>query len=283
MDLKFILNEYILIWNLLFKRSLSKELNDKKQKIWMNYKKEYNELYNEKISILKDPINYIPTDDTIYNIIKEDEVYIDIYEYCTKYKLNLSKYWDINKKNIVSEIKEITKIDIGCYNILLIDPRFNFIEYLKNSDKQICYGKESTTLDTIIDIVYNILKKEILNIISDKEYIKTIDLVLELLIKNELKTRLTGKSNYYYDIKNNFIKKEIYPYLLIYLGIKLEDFDNFFRRDNVLFDSRFYDDFYYPEDLKNYNIYNFIKFCYNKINNNYYINNNLNIRIEEVI
>ena len=52
MNIKFILNEYILIWNLLFRQSISKELNSRKQKIWLNYKKEYNDLYGENKKIL---------------------------------------------------------------------------------------------------------------------------------------------------------------------------------------------------------------------------------------
>ena len=40
MNLKFAVNDYVLIWNLLFQASVSEEIHKLKQKIWFNYKKE---------------------------------------------------------------------------------------------------------------------------------------------------------------------------------------------------------------------------------------------------
>ena len=42
MELKFITNDYVLAWNLLFQPSYTTELNNIKQKLWDNYKIEYN-------------------------------------------------------------------------------------------------------------------------------------------------------------------------------------------------------------------------------------------------
>ena len=77
MNLKFVVNDYVLIWNLLFQASISENLYNLKQKIWVNYKKQYNETFKDNLKILKDPKNFIPDDDTIYNIVNINRI-IDI-------------------------------------------------------------------------------------------------------------------------------------------------------------------------------------------------------------
>ena len=71
MNLKFMVNDYVLIWNLYFKHPLVKEFINLKQKLWLNYKKEYNNTYRDKELMLKDPKNFIPNDDSVYNIVLE--------------------------------------------------------------------------------------------------------------------------------------------------------------------------------------------------------------------
>ena len=44
MELKFIINDYVLIWNLLFQPSYNDDINKLKMKLWTEYKKEYNDL-----------------------------------------------------------------------------------------------------------------------------------------------------------------------------------------------------------------------------------------------
>ena len=58
MNLKFVVNDYVLIWNLLFQASISENIHKLKQKIWINYKKEYNKTFNDNVSILKDYKNF---------------------------------------------------------------------------------------------------------------------------------------------------------------------------------------------------------------------------------
>ena len=48
MNLKFVINESVLIWYLLFHQSISKEMNVYKQKVWKNYCSEYKDLQKEK-------------------------------------------------------------------------------------------------------------------------------------------------------------------------------------------------------------------------------------------
>ena len=47
MNLKFVVNDYVLIWNLLFQASISERIHTVKQKIWLNYQKEYNETFRD--------------------------------------------------------------------------------------------------------------------------------------------------------------------------------------------------------------------------------------------
>ena len=264
MNIKFILNEYILIWNLLFRQSISKELNSRKQKIWLNYKKEYNDLYGENKKILKDPKNYIPDDDTIYNIIKEQDVYESIYKYTDKYRLSLIAVWNEQKKNLVKEIKSILKMNLEQYSVYLVDPRLNITDSDRSEEtenKAICYGmKKTNKKELLIDLIYKIVLKELYD--YNKEYQDITEAVLELCILNELATRIIGKS-YYLKGKGslNFLKKQIYPYFLMYLGVKQEDMINFMRRDGILFDIKNYP---YQEELKEMELYDFIDFCIKK-------------------
>ena len=69
MNLNFIINDYILIWNVLFQASVSEPIYKLKQKLWDTYKEQYNNTYKDRVAILNDVKNYIPNDDTIYNII----------------------------------------------------------------------------------------------------------------------------------------------------------------------------------------------------------------------
>ena len=58
MNTKFIVNDYAIIWNLLFQASISESIYKLKQKLWDAYKAEYNETYNDKEAILKDIKNF---------------------------------------------------------------------------------------------------------------------------------------------------------------------------------------------------------------------------------
>lgn len=266
MNLKFVLNEYILIWNLLFKKSFSKEFNQCKQKIWLNYQKEYNDLQNEEVSILEDPKNYIPDDDTIYNRVKEEDIYFDLYKFTEKYKKDMNRIFDIYLKKIIKEFKNIIKTSFE-YDVLLVDPRLNLVDYIENEEnKIICYGKGRASIDTIMDIIYNILKKEAFYRLNGQiKNEKVVDAVIDLAINNELKMRVTD-NDYLLDTSEGKLKPKIYPYFLDYLKGNQGDY-HFDRMD----------------------FFDFIQFCDRKldlyVNNNYsYANySNANNKIEELI
>lgn len=266
MNLKFILNEYILIWNLLFKKSLSKELNKCKQKIWVNYKNAYNALQNEEINILEDPKNYIPDDDTIYNLVREDEVYIELYKHTEKYKMELSMIFDTYFKKIIREFKNIVKIDTLEYDVFLVDPRLNLVDYIENDENNIiCYGKGCASIDTIMDIIYTIMKKEVFyRLDGEIRNEKIVDAALDLAINNELRMRLTD-DDYLLDTSFGKLKPKIYPYFLDYLKGNSGE-----------------------EHLDEMDFFDFIKFCDRRLERyvraNYSItSNNTNDRIEELI
>ena len=71
MDTKFVINDYVLVWNLLFGASISESVHKLKQKLWDTYRIEYNNVFNDKNQIMKDYKNFIPDNDTIYNIVME--------------------------------------------------------------------------------------------------------------------------------------------------------------------------------------------------------------------
>ena len=103
MNLKFDVNDYILIWNLLFQASISENVHRLKQKIWVNYKREYNQTFRDNSLILKDPKNFIPNDDTVYNIMLENKEYEKIKKQTERFRVEILKAWDENKKKAISE------------------------------------------------------------------------------------------------------------------------------------------------------------------------------------
>ena len=75
MHTNFIVNDYALVWIMLFQTSISESMYNLKQKIWNTYKNEYNASFNDKELKLKDYKNFIPNNDTVYNIIFEMKNY----------------------------------------------------------------------------------------------------------------------------------------------------------------------------------------------------------------
>ena len=52
MNTNFVVNDYVLIWNLLFRASISETIYKLKQKIWDTYKNEYNAIFRDKSQIM---------------------------------------------------------------------------------------------------------------------------------------------------------------------------------------------------------------------------------------
>ena len=109
----------------------------------------------------------------------------------------------------------------------------------------------------MVELIFQILKKEFID--YKVEYKEIVEAVLELAILNELPTRLTGRSYYLTgEATLNYLKRQIYPYWLMYLGADKEEMMNFMMRDKIAFDV---DKYPYEKELKKKNILQFIDFC----------------------
>lgn len=263
MNLKFVVNDYVLIWNLLFQASINERIHKLKQKLWINYKQEYNATYRDKEGMLKDPKNFIPNDDGIYNIMLETKEYDRIKKNTEKYRNQVLKIWDDNKKETNKILKAITKIDWKPYEVLVVSDQLDIMDTTTPKDAKIntiVLGKKvtvDTSLKLLVELIFRILKKELQD--YKVEYKEIVDAVIELAILNEYPTRLTGRSHYLTgDPTLNYLKRQIYPYWLMYLGTDKEEMMNLMMRDKIAFDI---DKYPYEKELKKKDLLEFIDFC----------------------
>ena len=258
MNTKFIVNDYLLIWCLLFQASISEDMYKLKQKLWKTYKEEYNITYKDKIDIVKDYKNFIPDNDTIYNIILDNKDYEKVKKQAEKYRIEIMKLWDNNSKYTTNLIKKIIRMDIPEYTFFVINKDFNTIEQPINGS--IILGKEINK-EKKLNIIYEILMHVVLNNLKkykeeDHNFKKAI---VELAILNEYATMINKKSYY---ISGNprllSLKRWIYPYWLMYLGVPENDLYTYMMRDKIAYDA---DKYEYNKDLKKLNLEEFIDYC----------------------
>ena len=260
MNFKFFVNDYVLICILLFQQSTNEASYKLKQKLWNTYKKEYNEAYKDKKEILKDAKNFIPKDDTIYNIILENKGYEIMLNHAEKYRNNIMKLWDNNKKSINKEFKNIIRKDISEYKIYVADDNLDLIDISKEN-KFIMLGKKDLDKDLIYKLLLTILSSEIE--IEEKDQYGIKQSIIELAILNELETRIEKKSKYLSgtpELSN--IKRMLYPYWLMYLGIEKDDLLHYMMRDKIAFEI---DNYQYSTKLSKLNLEEFISFIVRNI------------------
>ncbi len=263
MNLNFTLNDYVLIWNLLFKASISSNVQSFKQKLWKNYRHSYNELYKEEEYILKDPKNYIPDDDKIFDMVKNSDMYQKVKIETEKYRLELLHTWDALKKEISSNLKDIIRFDIKLYHVLVVDNKLDVIGMTIPKGRKvntITWGNrkdsENYTL-AIINIIGHILRKELST--YQIEYKDIVDAIIELAIDNELTSRILNKSVYLSgDNSLKFLKKQLYPYFLMYLGYSKEEILNRMLKDKIIFEL---DKYTFERQLATVDLKTFIDFC----------------------
>ena len=264
MNLKFVVNEYILIWYLLFQQSISTDLNKYKQKLWNNFKKEYNALEKEKKLILKDPKNYIPDNDIIYELVRDFDGYDTILRQTENYKMKILKIWDQYKTKVNKNLSDILRFEFKPYHTLLINPMLNIIDLSADKENKIntiVYGKRLNNFDVqdLLEMIYIVLKKELKDF--NKENQEIVDAIIEFAVLNELGTRLTGKSCYLVgNSELQLVKRQIYPYFLMYLGVDRDDLITYMRRDGIIFDSKNYTN---EVQLRKIDLKDFINFCIN--------------------
>ena len=263
MNLNFVLNDYVLIWNLLFSASISSNIQGFKQKLWKNYRHSYNDLYKEEEHILKDPKNYIPDDDTIFDMVKNSETYQEIREETEKYRLELLHTWDKIKKDLNKNLKEILKFDIKLYHVLVVDKKLDVIGMKIPKSRRvntITWGNrkdsDNYTL-AIINIIEHIVRKELANYKS--EYKDIVDAIIELAIDNELTSRTLKRSVYLRgDSSLRYLKRQLYPYFLMYLGYSKEEILNRMLEDKIVFEL---DKYTFERHLATVDLKTFIDFC----------------------
>ena len=262
MDIEFITNDYLLAWSLLFKPSISSDVQALKEKIWKNHPKEYMTLEREKVEILKYTSDFIPDNDIIYNQIFSTDVFKTIKKEVDKHRQFLMKYWDTNMKQIKSSMKELLKFDLKeKYKIIVVHPKFDMVEFLKtNPKKNIAWGKpdaEEDGLKTLIKILFTVVKYEIGD--YQKENAEMVSAIIDLTISNELYTRLSGETKYEEGLKKlRILKKQLYPYFLMYMGADKEELVSYMMRDKFPFDL---DKYPIEKELKKIDLYGLIDFC----------------------
>ena len=218
MKLDFILNDYLLMWHLLYESSVSEEIHNIKQVLWKDYKKEYSALYKEKDKILNDLDNYIPDDDFIFNIFETSPSYKKVIKETNKYRMSLLQLWDLNSKLYKKELANILKYDLEeNYKVLVLHPNLGVVETDFNLNI-ISIGKKIDNKDKdsfLTYLFYKILKNEFKDVKIDDNILTTM---LELICVNELFTRVSKESKY--NIGKSELKKlkqQIYPYFLMSL------------------------------------------------------------------
>ena len=263
MNLNFVLNDYVLIWNLLFGASISSNIQIFKQKLWKNYRHSYNDLYKEEEHILKDPKNYIPDDDTIFDMVKASDIYKEIREDTEKYRLELLHTWDKIKKDLNKNLKEILRFDIKLYHVLVVDKKLDVIGMKIPKSRRVNTITWGNRVDSdnytlaIINIIEHIVRKELATYKS--EYKDIVDAIIELAIDNELTSRTLNKSVYLRgDSSLKYLKRQLYPYFLMYLGYSKEEILNRMMEDKIIFEL---DKYTFERGLATVDLKTFINFC----------------------
>ena len=182
----FIINDYVLIWNLLFKASISEKIYNLKQKMWDIYKNEYHAMFNDKSEILNDYKNFIPNDDTIYNIVMESDDYSYLKKRAEKYRLEVLNIWDKKKKETTHLYSKIVRLAIPDYTFFMVNKELNTIE--NTTDNTLIIGKEISKEDPIKLLIQ--INKEILkyHIHPKKANQDITDTIIELAVNNEYGT-----------------------------------------------------------------------------------------------
>lgn len=264
MNVEFVVNDYLLAWNLLFRPSISEDIQNLKERLWKNYPKQYMKIEKENVEILKYTNDFIPDDDTIYNFIFNTDEFKLVKRQTDKYRRFLMKIWDSHQKEIQSSLKELLRFKVdNNYQILVVHPYLDNVEYLKrNPKKNIVWGKKEDTEDglkAIIRILFTIVKYEIGDYQSTNREI--VSAIIDLLVSNEIYTRLSGFTKYEEGLKKlKLLKRQLYPYWLMYMGADREELVSYMMRDRLPFDI---DKYPIEKELRNVNLFGFLDFCCN--------------------
>lgn len=259
MKLDIIINKHLLIWHLLYQSSVSMEVHKLKQKLWMDHKKEYTLVHKDKEIILKELDDFIPDDDTIYNMVETSQIFKKIKKETSQYRYTLLQIWDENRRKYMRHLNNILRYDTrDNYKICVVHPSLDVIETDFDTNI-ITIGKKVSMRDKdnfLTYLMYKIIKNDLNNIKTSERDI--VDAVAELALTNELYTRVTEESKYSMGKKNlRSLKEKIYPYWLMYLGVKQENMQKYMIRDNIFFNVN---DYTYDNHLSYVDLVTFIGF-----------------------
>lgn len=257
MKINFITNNYLLIWNLLYGSSISMKMHVFKQKLWLVYKKEYKKIENDKEEILHDSKNFIPDDNTLYNLLEDSSVFPVLMKEVEHHRIKLMREWDLLKTKINKELSSILRLDSDVYQVIVLHPSMDTCLSAEKA-KSIGWGKKKDLDDpliTILSIITVLLKEKVHYQDNGDEDIKNA--ILELAVENEVYTRMKESNYFKTNQKLNSLKKDLYPYFLMYLGIDLEDTTSYMMRDNIAFDVEKYTN---EIQLRKLDIFEFIDF-----------------------
>ena len=259
MKLDITINKHLLIWHLLYQSSVSMEVHKLKQKLWMDHKKEYTLVHKDKEIILKELDDFIPDDDTIYNMVETSQIFKKIKKETSQYRYTLLQIWDENRRKYMRHLNNILRYDTrDSYKICVVHPSLDVIETDFDTNI-ITIGKKVSMRDKdnfLTYLMYKIIKNDLNNIKTSERDI--VDAVAELALTNELYTRVTEESKYSMGKKNlRSLKEKIYPYWLMYLGVKQENMQKYMIRDNIFFNVN---DYTYDNHLSYVDLVTFIGF-----------------------
>ena len=155
----------------------------------------------------------------------------------------------------------IIRKDIGDINVYVVNKETNTIDTtgLSSDSNSLIIGKEicKDQTEILLLLLMSILNKKLKNYTIETEVFKQA--ILELAVLNEHASNLSGRSCYLTGTPSlSSMKRNIYPYWLMYLGIPKEEFLNRMMNDNIAFEANKYP---YEKELKKMNIEEFIDFC----------------------
>ena len=283
MNLEIMVNDYLLAWYILYGASLSKEIDRFKKNLFTKYKKEYNFCYKDRSEIIKYGKDFIPDNDILYNAVLTSSLFKSLKKETVKHRNNIEKMWEGNSKEINTHINNIIRFPFPkIVNVYIIHPRFEITEYVRDL-KSLVWGSEKDKYD-VLTVFLSLITKGLLlesdNSFKDNKEI--LNSIVELSVVNEIGKSLS--KNYNYDLGNpvlKIIKRQIYPYWLMYLGyIDKEKLLNKMIDDRIGFDIE-----KYPLDrsLRKMNLKVFTEYCVKNSRNILKLNNIMQFEKDEDI
>ena len=283
MKLEVMVNEYLLAWYILYGASLSKEIDRFKKNLFTKYKKEYNFCYKDRMEILKYGKDFIPDNDILYNAVLTSSLFKSLKKETVKHRNNIEKMWEASSEEINKHINNVIRLPFPkTINIYVIHPRFEITEYARDL-KSLVWGSEKDKYD-VLTVCLSLITRGML-IDSDHSFQNNKEILnsnVELSVVNEIGKSLSKSFNY--ELGNpvlKIIKRQIYPYWLMYLGyVDKEKILNKMIDDKIGFDLE-----KYPLDrsLRKMNLKVFTEYCIKNNRNILKLNNIMKIEKEEEI